>query len=46
MIVVFAEDVREKGGAIVRPGVEGSFLGKGESLRDDRADATLGPGRC
>lgn len=44
--VVFADDVRENGGAIGRlgvPGILGSFPGTGESFRDDRADANRGP---
>jgi hypothetical protein len=63
--VVFADDVRENGGAVEvslqaffgdigaspvgRPGVPGtlgSFLGIGESLREDRADATRGTALC
>lgn len=46
VIVVFADEVREKGGAIARPGVLGmlaSFLGSGESFREDKADDTRGP---
>jgi len=42
---VFADDVRENGGAVGRPGVPGtpeSFLGSGESFLDDKADATRG----
>lgn len=61
--VVFADDVRENGGAteggqstslfwdidtlpvgrLGVPGTLGSFLGTGESFRDDRADANRGP---
>lgn len=44
--VVFAEVVREIGGALGRPvvvGVFASFLGIGESLRADRDEGTRGP---
>lgn len=43
MMVVFAEEVRENGGAIGRPGVFGMLPGTGESFRPDNADATRGP---
>lgn len=66
VIVVFADDVRENGGAVLvnlracgrilnqalpvgRPGVPGtlgSFLGMGESLREEIADATRATAGC
>lgn len=44
VVVVFADEVRENGGARGRPEVEDSFLGNGESFREDSADGTRGPG--
>jgi len=43
VVVVFADEVRENGGARGRPEVEDSFLGNGESFREDSADGTRGP---
>lgn len=43
VMVVFADEVRENGGAQGRPEFEGSFLGNGESFLEDRADVTRGP---
>ena len=44
VVVVFADEVRENGGARGRPEVDDSFFGRGESFREDRADGTRGPG--
>lgn len=44
--VVFADEVRENGGANGRPELGGSFFGRGESFLEARADVTRGPRRC